>query len=42
MNIDCFDFEDRKHIERFIGELYNNQNKEIIEEALNEHKCETV
>jgi hypothetical protein len=37
MNIELFDFEDRKHVERFIGDLYN-QFKEVIEDALDEHK----
>lgn len=41
MNIEHFDFEDRKHVERFIGDLYN-QFKEVIEEALDEHKDETI
>lgn len=41
MNIELFDFEDRKHVERFIGDLYN-QFKEVIEDALDEHKLETV
>lgn len=41
MNIDLFDFEDRKHLERFVGDLYN-QFKEVIEEALDEHKEEAI
>jgi len=41
MNIELFDFEDRKHIERFIGDIYN-QFMEVIEEALEDHKEETI
>jgi Mo25-like len=41
MNIEIFDFEDRKHLERFVGDLYN-QFKEVIEEALDENKEEII
>ena len=37
MNIELFDFEDRKNLERFVGDLYN-QFKEVIEDALDESK----
>ena len=41
MNIELFDFEDRKNLERFVGDLYN-QFKEVIEDALDENKEETI
>jgi hypothetical protein len=33
ININLFDFEDRKHLQQFISELYN-QFTEILEETL--------
>jgi hypothetical protein len=40
-NIEIFEFEDRKHLQIFITELYN-QYREVIEETLDYNKTETV
>jgi hypothetical protein len=41
INIEYFEFEDRKHIQRFIGDL-DLQFREIIEETLELYKDEVV
>lgn len=41
MNINIFEFEDRKHVQQFVSELYN-QYQEVIEEALAFKKEELV
>lgn len=40
-NIDVFEFEERKHVQHFITELFN-QFKEVVEDALDLHKEEVV
>jgi hypothetical protein len=41
MNINIFEFEDRKHVQQFITELYN-QLTEVLEDTLNPKKVEVV
>ena len=36
-----FEFEDRKYIQRFVSDLYN-QYKEVIEESLDQYKEDVV
>lgn len=41
INIDMFEFEERKHVQKFITELYN-QYKEVLEETLDYKKNDVV
>lgn len=41
ISIELFEFEDRKHIQRFIGDL-DLQFREVMEETLEAHKEEVV
>ncbi len=41
MNINIFKFEDRKHVQQFITEIYN-QLTEVLEETLSFKKAEVV
>lgn len=40
-NLDLFEFEDRKHLQQFMTELYN-QYREVLDETLDFNKVETV